>query len=199
MEIISSTQAIINQAKTKLASLCPKETTLIVSNIHLSLMKQLVADIQSFNTYYVEFRFYTDYRLTREIKIAKPFATDEEIDAMKTNIRTECLFPQSEEHNKAIERFCYYKELYKGVMALDKQILGHNQLFVDISILIDQDLTNQMSKNNLPPPVEASAALRTSRPPRSPLWESDAAAPVTNGCNERVEQTVVKFCVCAIL
>ena len=118
---------------------------------------------------------------------------------MKTNIRTECLFPQSEEHNKAINDSAYYKELYKGVMALDKQILGHNQLFVDISILIDQDLTNQMSKNNLPPPMEASVARRTSRPPRRKLRPDLPWRPVTNGCNEKVEQTVVKFCVCAIL
>eukprot|EP01091_Cochliopodium_minus_P008302 TRINITY_DN1856_c0_g1_i1.p1 TRINITY_DN1856_c0_g1~~TRINITY_DN1856_c0_g1_i1.p1 ORF type:complete len:193 (-),score=47.50 TRINITY_DN1856_c0_g1_i1:70-648(-) len=163
METISNTQEIISQSKQKLdqmsefsKSMEQSAKTVMRDNMHRSLTKQLIDSVGAFNAYHAMFQKFTDEKLSREIRIVNPEIKDEEIEDIKKKLANGevggSIFAQtfvSEEHTKAREKLRYYRELYKDVIELEKQIAQLKQFFIDASILVAQqgDLINQIEHN----------------------------------------------------
>ena len=112
--------------------------------------------VGAFNAYHAQYQKFTDEKFTREIKIVNPNINEEEIEDIKKKVQNGevggSIFAQtfvSEEHSRAREKLRYYKELYKDVIELEKQISQLKQFFIDASILVAQqgDLINQIEHN----------------------------------------------------
>jgi len=124
----------------------------IRTNTHGSLTRKFMDLMQEYQELQTIFKNKFKERVERQYKIAKPDATQEEIEEALESGDTEIFAQQileTKRHSKAKDALAYVEAKHRDILRLEQSIKELHQLFLDMAILVESqgELINQIEYN----------------------------------------------------
>jgi t-SNARE complex subunit (syntaxin) len=147
-ELMKSTNAAANQVRTKLKVMKQENDALpaenpqkrMRTNMHSLLTQKFIALVQEYQTVQTNYREKFRERFQRQAEIVKPGVTREEVDQM---IETGTLsfadkMLSDQKHSEAKNALLSMQEQQRDLQHLEKSIQELNQVFIDLSTIVQQ-------------------------------------------------------------
>lgn len=108
----------------------------IQSNIHSVLFKKFYDLVQTYQEKQLKAKKKFNERISRQVKLVNPLATDEEI-AEVISSGSANVFSDYILHSKAKDALVYVESKHREILLLEQSIRELHQLFVDMALLVD--------------------------------------------------------------
>jgi len=124
----------------------------IRTNMHQTLTRKFLDLMQEYQEVQTKYKNKYRERVERQYKIAKPDATQEEIDEALESGNTQIFQKQildMQHHQQAKEALIYIENRHRDIMRLEQSIKELHQLFLDMAILVEAqgELIDQIEYN----------------------------------------------------
>ena len=125
----------------KIDPMAKKNELRIRNNLHATLARKFMDCMKEYQTAQQEFKDESKKKLTRQIKVVKADATDEEIDKVIAEGKGNTLFKDAilagPAHSSILDSHRDVTAFYEDVLKLEKSMAELHQMFRDMALLVD--------------------------------------------------------------